>query len=311
MRPLPNLSHHLEKLPYFCVVANIGSIYAAARQLKITQPSLSKSMKNLEEALEVNLFRRSSEGVQLTTEGAVLYRFASQLLEGVMDTTNRLANIGPVRPSIRIATHELFVASVIPNLVKALADSGIKYNLELATNSSSAKLLDMLVAGDVDVALIVEAKAHRAVLRLPIVKDGHRLFATHKYLMKHSLSVESSLSDIQARTGVSLIYAPQVTATASLNVEECLAERGIALHSAYMVSSIESVSALVNHSLGIGLLPDHFGRHLRTKGVVALNVDFGGERTLGALSLYACHMKTFSDSHGLVEKIAKWTRKAF
>lgn len=59
----------------FCSAARTGSLSEAARQLFITQPSVSHSIKLLEEQLGLTLFSRVPRGVELTKDGAVLYSY--------------------------------------------------------------------------------------------------------------------------------------------------------------------------------------------------------------------------------------------
>ena len=57
----------------FLTVAETGSISRAAETLFISQPAVSKSIHNLEEALSVHLIERSSRGIILTEQGRLLY----------------------------------------------------------------------------------------------------------------------------------------------------------------------------------------------------------------------------------------------
>lgn len=67
------LDENLNLYRIFYTVANTGNISKAARQLFISQPSLSKSISRLEGQLDTQLFIRTSRGVRLTEEGQLLY----------------------------------------------------------------------------------------------------------------------------------------------------------------------------------------------------------------------------------------------
>lgn len=58
----------LRVLNYFTVVASLGSFSKAARELHITQPTLSRQIMNLEEELGGKLFIRSDNGLRLTDQ---------------------------------------------------------------------------------------------------------------------------------------------------------------------------------------------------------------------------------------------------
>lgn len=65
----------------FMLVCQHGKLTAAARELRISQPSLSQRIKGLEQLLQRDLFRRTSTGVELTPAGDELYRLLEQPLE--------------------------------------------------------------------------------------------------------------------------------------------------------------------------------------------------------------------------------------
>lgn len=71
----------LTQLNYAITVANANSMNEAARNLFISQPSLSASIKDLEEEIGVELFRRTNRGISLTPEGEEFIGYARQVVE--------------------------------------------------------------------------------------------------------------------------------------------------------------------------------------------------------------------------------------
>ena len=87
----------LKQLRYFLVAAKYVSLRQAARELKISQPSLSAQIQKLEEALGLELFERSKGGVTLTPLGRELLKHAQQAVsaaEVIVDAAN-FATKGP------------------------------------------------------------------------------------------------------------------------------------------------------------------------------------------------------------------------
>ncbi|MBQ0167299.1 MAG: LysR family transcriptional regulator [Treponema sp.] len=74
-----NLLH----LKYALEVASSGSINKAAEKLEIEQPNLSRSIKELETALGVSIFSRSSRGMKVTVEGEEFLKYAEKILKQV------------------------------------------------------------------------------------------------------------------------------------------------------------------------------------------------------------------------------------
>ncbi len=70
----------LRILRYFSAVADEGSITDAAKILHVTQPTLSRQLAQLEAEMGVPLFTRGRSGIELTDRGAVLHRYALDIL---------------------------------------------------------------------------------------------------------------------------------------------------------------------------------------------------------------------------------------
>lgn len=73
----------LEQIRYFYEIAQQKSINKAAEKLYLNQPSLSKSIKHLENEFGLSLFDRTSKGVQLTPFGEVFYDIAGEILSAI------------------------------------------------------------------------------------------------------------------------------------------------------------------------------------------------------------------------------------
>ena len=69
----------LKQLQYFVVCAQTGSFSDAAKVLYSTQPSVSKVVKALEDALGMQLFERLPRGIRLTVQGQKVYEYASRI----------------------------------------------------------------------------------------------------------------------------------------------------------------------------------------------------------------------------------------
>lgn len=72
---------NLEQYRVFYAVAKKGNITAASHELMISQPAISKSIKQLESSLGGKLFVRSKKGVSLTLEGEEFYKYISKAIE--------------------------------------------------------------------------------------------------------------------------------------------------------------------------------------------------------------------------------------
>lgn len=73
----------LQQIRYVIAVANTNSMNEAAKNLFVSQPSLSSAIKELEEELQITIFARTNKGVVITQEGEEFLIYARQILEQV------------------------------------------------------------------------------------------------------------------------------------------------------------------------------------------------------------------------------------
>ena len=84
----------LQQLRYVDGVATCGSLSEASRRLFVTQPTLTESIRGLEEELRIAIFSRSSRGVTLTREGEEFLASARQILADAARIQPRAVPIG-------------------------------------------------------------------------------------------------------------------------------------------------------------------------------------------------------------------------
>lgn len=109
--PVDWLNYH--HLLYFHTVAHEGTVTAAARQLRLAQPTISGQIRALEEALGGELFVRSGRKLELTELGHVVYRYADEIFalgRELMETVRG-------RPTGRPARIIVGVSDVVPKLI--------------------------------------------------------------------------------------------------------------------------------------------------------------------------------------------------
>lgn len=87
---------NLTQLIYFVMVVDNGSITKAAQQAYITQAAVSKTIKQLEEELHVELFTRKGRSIQLNREGRLFYSYVSDSLKLLDRGVHSLDKIGTI-----------------------------------------------------------------------------------------------------------------------------------------------------------------------------------------------------------------------
>ena len=108
----------LQQLRYIVTIVNCGSISEAAKQLFITQPSLSNAVRELEKEMGISIFNRSSKGIALSSQGTEFLSYARQVLEQAELLEQHYTNKKPVKRICSISTqHYAFAVNAFANLV--------------------------------------------------------------------------------------------------------------------------------------------------------------------------------------------------
>ena len=114
----------LTQLEYFCVAARYHNITKAAKELFVTQPSVSNAIKSLEEEFGVNLFYRHNNKLTLTPEGEKFYKSAEELLAHADAVTSELyefrKQVTPIRIGIPPKPIREILRPVLPSVVYSI-----------------------------------------------------------------------------------------------------------------------------------------------------------------------------------------------
>ena len=109
----------LTQLRYAITVANSSSMNEAARKLYISQPSLSSAIKELEEEIGVELFRRTNRGISVTPEGEEFMGYARQVVEQYALIESKYVSKEKERKKFSVSMqHYTFAVSAFVQMVK-------------------------------------------------------------------------------------------------------------------------------------------------------------------------------------------------
>lgn len=131
-------------------IADHGSLIKASEQLHITQPVLSRALKELESMLDVRLFDRVPTGVVPTEAGTIFIKHARTILGDVRNATTELANLTGARTgTVRVGTHLAGANVLVPRAVGKLKLS--RPNLTIVLREGTPDVLESaLFGGEVD-----------------------------------------------------------------------------------------------------------------------------------------------------------------
>lgn len=143
----------LNQLKYFCTASRCHSITKAAQELYVTQPTISTSIRELEIEFGISLFHRDGNRLNLTEEGAKLYKKATYILQYCNELQTEYSSIARVKPPMRIGIPPILSAVFFPELLRAFQAEypGIPVTLE---EYGSVRACDLVQNDTLDLALV-------------------------------------------------------------------------------------------------------------------------------------------------------------
>ncbi|HEK9954944.1 TPA: LysR family transcriptional regulator [Streptococcus equi subsp. zooepidemicus] len=109
----------IQQLQYIIKIVECGSMNEAAKQLFITQPSLSNAVKELEQEMGITIFIRNSKGITLTKDGVEFLSYARQIIEQTALLEDRYKNHNTSRELFSVSSqHYAFVVNAFVSLLK-------------------------------------------------------------------------------------------------------------------------------------------------------------------------------------------------
>ncbi|MCD7981191.1 MAG: LysR family transcriptional regulator [Clostridiales bacterium] len=234
----------------FYSTAKNKNMTAAAAELYLSQPTVSRGIRELEDQLGCTLFIRSKKGVELTPEGELLFRHvetafghlesAEQKLKQYKNLENGMIQIG--------ATEMTLQYFLQPYLEDFRGDyPGVRVKLSLGEPET---LYDQLKSGMVDIAVFPAPPAvDETVLLTPLAEVENILIAGERF--RYLAGSLRHLADLVREPFILLRPGTGVRT----GLEQFFSEHHISISPEYEVSTMQMVISLVQSDMGIGFVP--------------------------------------------------------
>lgn len=169
-----------ELIRSFLAVTEQGSLSAAARQLGVSQPTLSRDIQSLETNTGLNLFKRTTQGLLLTNEGSKLVDAARQM-NSASELFDRQASgmSTELEGDVRISVNEIVGVYLLPPAIAAFRKKHPAVNIDIVISNQATSLSKR----DADIALRMfrPSQPDLVAKRLPDLELG---FYAHKDYVK-------------------------------------------------------------------------------------------------------------------------------
>ncbi|MBT8314696.1 MAG: LysR family transcriptional regulator [Maribacter sp.] len=241
----------LRHFNYFLAVAEELHFRKAAEKLFISQPGLSRQIKQMEEILDTSLFVRNKKKVALTPAGAYLRSELEFILNHLEVTKNQLKAIGEGNlGEIRIGFLGSAMQNVIPELLLQLKDkhSGIKANLEELSNNAQVNAIQK---DKLDFGFVRLARVPKGIELRPVFEDTFSVVLPKD----HKLNVKTfkGVNELSAESFIlfSQDYSPLYYDTIMSICEEA----GFTPKISHKSVHAQTIFKLVENNMGIAIVP--------------------------------------------------------
>ena len=252
----------LDAYKAFVCAARAKSLTAAAKELYLSQPTVTHHLQTLEALHGCRLFERTRRGVTLTPEGEILYGYLSDALARIEEAGEVLeARRTLTRGVVRIGATETTLHHYLLPRLRRFKEAHPDVRLKIANGSTPGMLAD-LNAGAIDFAvLVLKAQGLPDAYRVaPLAPLRDVIIAGQKY--RSSLSGTVALKDL-AR--FPLICMTPGTLTRDY-VEEIFRAEGLAFDPDMEMATADLITPLVENGLGVGFVPYAFAREAIERG---------------------------------------------
>ncbi|MCD8375521.1 MAG: LysR family transcriptional regulator [Oscillospiraceae bacterium] len=247
----PGLSTSFESYKIFYFVAKHRSITAAAQRLYVTQPTVTKAVRKLEEQLDCALFVRTKRGVQLTPEGDLLWQRVEPACHLLFEAERELEAVRTLNGgTLTIVSAEMcFTVYILPALSRFMAEHpAVKVKCKNALNN---RMIEMLHSGEADLA----------VLHTPFEGEDVRVLreidATRESLVagKRFAQAAQGAKTLEELARLPFVSMPEGTSSRRY-LEDFFQTQGLPFEPDIELTTVELVAQAVTGGFGVGMLPE-------------------------------------------------------
>ncbi|MEH7302717.1 LysR family transcriptional regulator [Neobacillus drentensis] len=254
------------QLGYFLEVAKQLSFSKAAEQLNVTQPTLSKMVKNLEEELEVLLFDRTTKHMKLTDAGEIVFEEAQEIMRLMNDLSDKLSDKMKIKKGhIKIGLPPVIGSLFFPKLIREFRQ--YYPNIHISLEEEGAKKVEkMIEEGAVDFGVAVLPVNKELFDSYPFVKSELKLIVDDG----HPLA-EVDTIPLKRLQNESFLFMREGFALHDRIREHCI-QAGFNPNVIYESSQWDFITEMVANGNGVAILPEPLCRKLDPSVIKTISI---------------------------------------
>ena len=258
----------IHQIKYFLAVAEHKHFTVAAEELCISQSSLSKQIKALEEELGIQLFHRNTRNINLTTFGEEFVRFSKKIIQEYDEMNLKLKeHIGLEKQKIVIGAVPVMNQYGIASLIASFQKNFPLVHIELVQKKTK-ELISLLNKGEIDVAFfLTDSITDIGFDVYPVIYDELVLVTDINHPLAKNKSV--SFSEISDEN---FIFFDSASGMHEISIDSCK-QAGFTPNILYNCTQIDTMLELVSEGLGVALLMEKAVTYFNNPGIKMVHFD--------------------------------------
>ncbi len=250
MKKIPRLARHItmRQLEIFAAVARLQSFTSAAKELHLSQPTVSMQVAKLADALGLRLLEPVGRGVRLTAQGRKVYQVATDILSRVEHLSELAQELrGETGGDLRIAT-VTSAAYFLPHILGAFLKRYPQVEPFLSI-TNRAQVIERLRTGADDIIIMGRAPQELDVVAHPFLDNALVVIAPPD----HPLAGQSDIP-LERLAQERFLMRERGSGT-RMAVDSLFAEHGLSVRPTMELGSTEAIKQAVLAGLGVSVLP--------------------------------------------------------
>lgn len=286
-----NVNFEYYKIFYY--VAKNGNITKTANELMISQPAVSKSIKNLEDQLNCILFNRRKNGVTLTEEGKLLFseiKNAIQIMNNVEEKIEEINNLE--KGNLNIGINNTLTQKYLLPFLNKFTKKYPKINIKILTGPPN-ELIKQAYNSLIDIIILhlpYEIPKDFNIIKL---KEIHDIFVCNN---EYSFLKNKKISIFDLNNYPLILLAKG--SNGRFNLDNLCIKHNITLNPKFELASYTLVTEFIKAGIGIGVLTKEFiENELKNNKLFKINTEINlPTRHIGAIYLKNKNLNNASKS---------------
>lgn len=258
----------LQQLRYFVEVAKQKSFTKASHILLVSQPSISKLIKNLEDELKVTLLDRSERKIELTDVGVIVYEQALKILQSVEDvyfSVNELVHVE--KGTIKMGLMPTIGVLLFPNILAGFKKKYPQIDIDMIQYSAK-QLTSRVKQGDIDLGVTVMPVDFKVFETIPLLSEQLVVIVDSEHWLVDKQSVR--LSDLKNESFI-LLTEDYILHDV---VQKACVQSGFEPKVAYKSSLWDIMGEMVATQVGISIIPRSMVSRFNNENVHAISISY-------------------------------------